>query len=1851
MEKYLQQIGHLSRNQLLLLAARQQQSLEHQQQSAEQRSIEKRPDVQEPIAIVGMACRFPGDVRDPQSFWEALENGRDLMCQPEAIGRQFDSRHPEDLCMGLLRDIDLFDAAFFGLSEREVEQMDPQQRLLLEVSWEALECAGYNPRGQKESLTGVFIGISSNDYGRFSTGGDKPSLYSLTGNAGSVAAGRIAYMLGLQGPTVSIDTACSSSLVSLHLACQSLKMGESNMALVGGVNLILDPYNTASFYDAGMLASDGHCKTFDASADGFARAEGCGMVVLKRLSDAQRDGDNIRAVISGSAVNQDGRSQGLTAPNELSQVKLLRAALKNAGMSTSDIDYIECHGTGTALGDPIEFSALATVFGDDQARRGNLIMGAVKTNMGHAEAASGMAGLLKTILSIEHGVIPPNKHFHHPSPHILWEKLPVEFPTQCMMWSDTEHPRTAGISAFGFSGTNAHIVLTQAPEKTLQKVNQAERSHHILTLSAETSEALATLAKRYNEMLSDKEYFVGDVGFSANFGRYAASHRLAIVAENTTQLKALITQYIQGTPSLQINHAYSENEKKIAFLFSGQGSQYAGMGYDLYRSSPVFRQVIDRCETILASELDYALTSLLWGEHTHLMRQTEYTQPVLFAFEYALATLWQSWGIQPDILIGHSLGEYVAACIAGVFSLEDGLKLVATRGRLLTVRCQPGSMMSIAAPTDVVATMILSFPGVVIAAENGPASTVVAGDTDCILALEAHLQAQSLTYQMLVVSHAFHSPLVEPMCEAFTEVLSQIKWARPQLPVISNLTGELAGEQLCTPEYWLNHLCEPVKFYQGVQRLDADGVDTYLEVGPSATLLSMARQCFPSSIKPVLWLPSLRRGHDEWLQILTAASQLYVYGQSLDWQSLEQGFHRQRVTLPTYPFEVTGRSFWCQKQEKSSLSHHVTAHSINNIDDIDSVLLPQIIPMAEDEWLCCLTLDQHHPDFLQDHRVQGTVVVPAAMFIELALEAGRVVLKDGPLSLSSIDILRMLVIPDGEKIDVQVKIKLLQDGTYRFSIHSHQFRWEQHCSGIIESTIQVRNTPQHSLQQIQQQCRQEISMSEYYTHMAQGGLELGRQFQTLKQIWNGEQVALARIGLLEESEQKGYCLHPLLMDACFQILSTLIPEDDEALYLPRAVNQIRLFSKPDSAQVWATARLISYSPERLQADFELITDDGQLVAMIEGLQLVPFSGQHATPMTFYQRQWIEWKPDENEDFPLVQQTWLIFADQSGFAQKLADILADEGHQVTLAYADSIPSESVGHSHNQLVLDPNDKCGFEQLLSIWGVQIESTDNLHIVYCWSLDTYDDVVQSSRLNGAGILNLIQAVPKTLGSDIPQLTFVTEQVHSVFNGTEDPVMNPASAMLWGIADVIRIEHPEFGCLSVDLQCDEQSGYIEQARQLCRLIHRHGKVDQVAIRRGSLWKAELRSVVPSQQSHTNIRHDRSYLVTGAFGGIGQQVTTWLAEQGAGHLILLSRSEPQEAPDVLEERLGVPVTVLTCDVSKAESLNFALSQVSEQIFPLAGILHLAGEAHDTVLMKQTWDDFSRVLAPKVWGSWHLHQFTEERAIDLDFFVCFSSVASLFGSAGQAAYASANAFMDGLMQYRCQRGLPGISINWGRWDDTGMAKQVSGHLEKVGLLPISAEQGVQALFWLLGTNESQIGAFNIDWVRFFEYLPEGLHLSILDSVRQTISTQSTSIQSNHAVSPEITQWHHLPPTEQQQQLEIYVRRQVTSLLGHGTDRHVRPRDKFFDIGFDSMMAVELKNRLQSGLGLTLSPTLLFDYPNLQALSCYLGELVFEQSHDDESDPTQAVSGNVDDIKSLDDSDIDKLLDDLIEENVL
>lgn len=1185
-----------------------------------------------PIAVIGLGCRTPGGVHDAEGFWRLMRDGVDAISRVPSDRFDIDALYDADPEVpgriatreaGFIERPDEFDAAFFGIAPREAQGMDPQQRLMLEVAWEALEHAGQAPDRLERSATGVFVGVTSSDYTYLQVQAGDASLYDAhftSGIAHSVFSGRLSYLLGLQGPSLTIDTACSSSLVAVHLAVQSLRSGESRMALAGGVNLILASDIFIALSHSRMLAPDGRCKTFAASADGFARGEGCGMVVLKRLDDALADGDRVLAVIRGSAINQDGPSSGLTAPNGPAQEAVIRAALADARLAPRQVGYIEAHGTGTQLGDPLEVHAIGAVFGPDRAGAPPLVIGSVKTNIGHLEGAAGVTGLIKLVLALQQRTIPAHLHFAAPSPHIHWEEFPLKVPVQAMPWAPIDGRRIGGVSSFGFSGTNAHVLLEEAPAPhAVVAAAPAAARAALFTLSAREPRALVALAAKHAQALAMRpDDDLASVCHTANHGRAHFAFRATLLVRSMAELVEGLRALAQDRShaSLRTAQVARRDPPRVALLFTGQGSQYAGMARGLYEAAPAFRDALDRCAAGLAPYLDAPLLDLLFApDNASRLDETGTTQPVLFAVEYALTQLWRAWGVTPQVLIGHSVGEVVAACVAGVMSLDDGLRLIAARGRLMQALPAGGAMVAISAPEEDVARAIAPRSKTVsIAAVNAPGQTVISGAAADVTALSQAFSARGVRCQSLPVSHAFHSPLVEPMLEAFEREVAALHLKAPNVRIVSNLTGRVATpRELTEPAYWRRHVREAVRFGDGLQALQSLQLDLLIEVGPQPTLSSFAGQVFGE--RGPQRIASLRKGQDDWLQLLDALASVYLAGASIDWQAqaLQPVGARPPLTdLPSYAFQRERCWFRARPKALPTRAGRDTGHA----------LLGARLRMAGSTQLFESRVAADRPAFVRQHRVQGHVVLPATAWLDTLLACAQVVLRSEAVRVDDVVVQEALLLDDDDSGRVlQAVVEPARDGGHAVTLCSQAAKCEAGDAWLTH--VQARLLPDAAgptarldLAALQARCDQPIAPMDFYAGLERRGLDFGAGFRAIRRLSHGAgqagvaTEALGEIELADDlaSDGGGWLMHPVLLDGCLQVMAAAIDTaapaeaaDDAVLYLPIGIASYRLRARPGQ-RCWCHA-VVQPGSETRRADLRIVDADGQLLAELQQVQL------------------------------------------------------------------------------------------------------------------------------------------------------------------------------------------------------------------------------------------------------------------------------------------------------------------------------------------------------------------------------------------------------------------------------------------------------------------------------------------------------------------------------------------------------------------------------------------------------------------------------------------------------------------------
>ena len=1761
------------------------------------------------VAIVGMACRFP-DAADPEAYWRLLVEGHD------AVSGSLDGRFAQLGVAGgvpigtpkraaLLAEVRDFDAAFFGIAPREAVALDPQQRMLLELSWEALEHAAIAPNDLEGTRTGVFVGISGSDFSAWGLGAGDPrrlDAYVGTGAATSVAAGRIAYTLGLRGPALAVDTACSSSLVALHLAVESLRRGESDLALAGAAQLILRAEASTALARMGALSQSGACHTFDAKADGYVRGEGGGVVVLKRLRDAQRDGNRILAVVRGSAINHDGRSNGLTSPSGEAQRLVIGDALADAHVSARDVHYVEAHGTGTPLGDPIEIGALSAVYGAGRDGQAPLLVGSVKTNLGHLEAAAGMASLLKVVLSLGHGVVPPHRNLRTPNPAIDWASALIQVPMSATPWPEGAR-RLAGVSAFGFSGTNAHVLVEGPPAFPLAVSARDESPRPcVLTVSAQTPDALRVAAQRLAGAVAAGAN-VEDVCFTANVGRSHLAHRAAVVAcgheELASRLGALAgASPVPGVLRGEVNPSRAPS---IAFLFSGQGSQYSRMGVELFETEPVFRSAIERCARTLDPLLGQSLVRLLQDATEGCLDETAVTQPALFAIEYALAEQWRAWGVEPKLVLGHSVGEIVAATIAGVLTLDDALAFVAARGRLMRERTRRGAMVSAFAGEEQVRELLVHEPLVSIAAINGADTVVISGDEAAVLRVAARLEAVDVPTKRLTVSHAFHSPLLDPMLEELERVASGMSFGAPRLPLVSNVSGRLAGDEVRSASYWREHARQPVRFADGARILAERGIDIALEIGPQPVLLSLARRAVAGhGERQPAWIASLRKGTPARDAMLAALAALHVAGVRVDWRAVHAAAPCRPIALPTYPFQRT--RLWPEPPPArvASRARRLRSPVLRHSEVFEWELGGDDAPFAE-------------------HKIYDRVLVPGAGHVALCATAVSALGGAVGATLEELTFPTGLFLSPDRATTVQVCIEgsdAAREVRVVAAPGDGAGEWTVHAAGRALAAAPIDGHASHTpiAATLRQAGAVERSGADFYEWMTARGFDLGPTYRWIERVLGTDREALAELRMPRASDDAaGLLVHPGLVDSMFQALGATLASSamDGTAYVPLSIDKVTVTAPPASQRLWVHARARQSSgngADGVVGDLTVFDDDGRIIADISGLfvkraaQAVLLKAASAEKLDarLHEVTWVEevlpdGAPDANRG------AWVILADSQGVGEALGDVLEAAGEScVRVARG---PEFAVIDDAG-VILDPESPDDYHRMLDFLGGRpVAGIVDLLALDASAADD-DDVAQleaAHRFVVGGATYLVQAlVARELAT---RVVFVTRGARATRPGEDVDV---AQAPLWALGRVVALEHSELRPTLIDL---DQADPIASADAIVEEIGLDAPRAAVARRGANRFVPRIAPApLTTVPSVLPISAEATYLVTGGTGALGLHVARRLVERGARHLVLLARRPAEGAAQarIAElEALGAHVALKLGSVDDPDVVASAISLTKGELPPLRGVVHAAGVLDDSSVAEFSWERAGAVLAPKAFGAWNLHRATQETP--LDFFVLFSSASSLVGVPGQAAYGAANAFLDALAHHRRAQGLTATSIQWGPWAEAGLGAGLSlAHQrawEARGIESFAPEAGLELFERCLAEGRTQVAAIAVSWATYVGSNPEDARDPLFTLVRPARGAAAKE-ESSRAREQFVAAFARASRAERSALLEEAIRTEAASVLGLSGKEHVPTNLPLGELGLDSMMGLELAKRIGALVGKRLAPTVLFNHPSPSLLARHL-----------------------------------------------
>jgi len=1369
----------------------------------------------DPIAIIGMGCRFPGGVDSPEAFWQLLADGVDAVRPVPADRWDADALYDADPSApgkaatkwgGFLDRIDGFDAAYFNILPREAERMDPQQRLFLEVAMESLDDAGLTREKLRGSRTGAFVASYHNDYQLLEYRDHEAiDARTLTGTVHSVLVNRLSYLLDLRGPSISVDTACSSSLVAIHLACQSLRHGESDVALAGGVSLMVTPDLMVSLSKVGFMAPDGRCKTFDQSADGFGRGEGCGVIVLKRLSDAIADGDRVLAVVRGSAVNQDGHSTLLAAPNGLAQQDLIREALASAQLAPGRISFVEAHGTGTPLGDPIEVEALAATVGRLDAGGGTCWLGAAKANLAHMEAAAGVAGVIKTVLALRHEAIPPQIHFKSLNQHLSLDGTRLAVATQMTPWPRAELTRCAGTSSFGVGGTNAHVILEEAPRLAAEP-EEAPALPHLLQLSAQSAPALRALAQAWSTFLPRSEASLADLCFTAGARRSALDHRLVMLGRTREDFMARLGSYLgdgASVPGLAVGQVSPEAAPRLAFVFSGQGPQWYAMGRELLAEEPVFRDAMAECDALVSASAGWSLLKELGAsEAESRLGDTEIAQPALFAIQVSLAALWASWGIRPDGVAGHSVGEIAALHVAGVLSLAEAVRVVCHRGRVMQQATGTGRMAAVDMTAEEGARLVAPLGDrLAVAAMNGPRSIVLSGEPAALDEVLADLTRQGVNHRMLPVNYAFHSAQMAPFQQALVALLGQVPSAPPAIPVYSTVLGTAAPSQRFDAEYFGRNVREPVRLHPAITAMAEDGFTAFLEIAPHPVLGATLTDSLEAGGHQATVVASLRRGKSERETMLNAAAALHVVGHSLDMEAL-LGLG-EVVDLPRYPWQR--KRFWLRPTPAQvAIGRPAAAAASHPLLGVRLASAASVARVHQGQW----SVDS--AGGLRDHRIGGRLLMPAAAMLEILHAALRAGPGAAEAHLEAFVVERPLFLPETGVVSWQVVVRDEPEGQAlelfqaMGPLDAADVEWQRICSASGRPGLAGPSADAPTPSRLR-----EIGRDSFYERFEALGVAFGPAFRTVRQLEQGTGWARGWLQLPEDPGMEGalFGLHPALLDGALQLCAAAASGDDEAvpslMWAPMGLERFDLLRPGAADRLQATAVLRTEGGVgSLAADLRIEDASGALVARLDNVRFARTEARllagEATDDWLYDVQWQDATPAGPESAK-AGGTWLLLADRRGVSAALRTALEARGARCVEAVAGERLERLSEHRWS---LNPGQPAEFEALLAALG----EAPLRGVVHAWCVDLDDaDHGEGGRadlLASGTLLHLAQALVAREAP--PPVWLVTRGAQPVLAG--DVPSSVAAAGAWGFLGVLRVEHPELAVRAIDTDAQDAS-------------------------------------------------------------------------------------------------------------------------------------------------------------------------------------------------------------------------------------------------------------------------------------------------------------------------------------------------------------------------------------------------------------------------------------------------------------
>ncbi|KUI43055.1 polyketide synthase [Mycobacterium sp. IS-1590] len=1758
-----------------------------------------------PLAIVGIGCRLPGGVGSAEDYWQLLSDGIDATSEvPESRWNadRFHDANPKKVGKmvtrrgGFLDAIDQFDPQFFGISPREAHSIDPQQRLMLQTTWEALEDGGIRPDDLAGTDVGVFIGGFTLDYQLLQNQG-RGSRYqfkthSAAGMMMTMLANRISFAFDFRGPSMTVDTACSSSLVAVHLAAQSIWNGESEIALAGGVNIMVGPNTAIAESKSGFLSPDGRCKAFDESADGYARGEGGAVVVIKPLEQALRDGDEIYAQILGTAVSQDGRTDGITVPRAQAQAAAITSALRRANIRPSDVGYVEAHGTGTPVGDPVEMRALASALTSD--RTAPLAIGSVKTNIGHLEAGAGVAGLIKTALVLKHGYIPAHLHLQNPTSQVCLTELKLDVPRAGRPFPAGR--RIAGVNSFGFGGTNAHAVLAEAPAPAdAPTSNTAEHLPlTLLPISARSEEALVAVADRLADHLqAEPNTDLLDLRYTLSQRRSHLSHRHTLVTDSVADARDQLRALADGGQIA--SGRTSPSTPKLAFVCSGMGPQWWKMCRGLLDVMPAFTESIARSDRELARHTDWSLIDeLRRDEADSRMGETEFAQPANFAIQIALAAQLAQFGIRPDAVIGHSAGEVAAHHLAGLLGFEQAVEVIYHRSRLQQRTSGQGRMLAVGLDTDSLMTALDDTMReefgrrVSVAAVNSPSAVTIAGDGEVLDDIARRLEDAEVFTRYLTGKVPYHTHYMDAIRRDLHQALDGLSSQPATLPLYSTVTGGLLDGYRSGAAYWWQNTRATVLFEPAIRRMLDDGYTHFVELGPHPVLAASIFEI--AGAQKTLVQATQRRNDDDVHTFMAGLGALHDHGHDIDWGAIYPRGEARLLKLPGYPWQT--RRYWNETQEATEALHYHPVHP----------LLGQPVSAVHPTWE--IELSTAMVPFLGDHRVQGSVVVPGAVYIELALAAGKET-YGVDLAVENLVLHRALILDD--TCDPILRTTVNQDtGALEFAAHTAtadgELKWAITATAGLTTLPKSAGAPPPVAEGAPANA---LSGAQFYALTEAIGFDYGDAFRSVTGLTAGDAWVVAEMEIPAPiaAALDDYRFHPALIDGAFQTLfGAPLPGGDaaESPYLPVRIRRSAVYGTPKGDM---TVRLVvrSATAEEIESDITICDHRGDRLAVFEGFTVRSLSA--STRMSperidkgLYELQWIPAAESsgENSAEPTQAASWLVFVDDTGFGEALADRLRDCGHRVrTVVHrpVDTVTTVDGGYAIDERRPD--------QMAQLFDRHLaEDSDLAGVIDCWSMDLDADP-QASDTDGAdhlGVLTLLRIAKALATHDtvFPRLYVVTANAQPAL-GTEPLAVDQST--VWGLGRVIG--HQEFverwgGLIDID----DTDDVGDTAARVCRHILEPASEDQTAFRGEVKLVPRLRHTTSlTKPFPTKLSPAATYVVTGGTGALGRSVATYLVEHGARHIALLSRSglpprerwpsitpdDPQfTAVDTVRavERLGALVSAASVDITDADAVAAWLADHERNHDrPVRGVIHAAGAVHDQLLVNVSEDDFLKVLGPKIAGTRALH--TAFAGQELDFFVMFGSAGSVIASPGQGNYAAANAFLDAFAYQRQAQGLPALTVGWGPWS-VGMVEDLN--LENVyamrGIELITPAAGALILDRLINQTAPNVIAISADWNRARQLL--GGHLPKMFADLDAATASPTEAGADGSLLELLA---NTPEAERLNVIIDQVERLVAAVFDCGVTDFAND-DMLDDIGLDSMMAMDFRVRINTTFSIDL-----------------------------------------------------------------